>query len=1005
MARGLVCLNDMETISEDVRAAPLPILDEDLLVPCAQVVGLRLEPENTDTLAWRGNGDQLVVWTGLDPVRPVLAAALRNPAFRSLVNESLGSTAGCLILAGDEPRSAICWRAEGARAESSPLPDALADALARLAAKSRNWAGRLTNEGDHVFDPRDPTAGAHYGANLLLGDRHGFRDPLLTTPKAVVDGWGGGSSRSHANREILATRWDRRTRENGFPANRQFYLVEAGRQIFYSARPAAGVRVETRHAPNHTVIRYEMPDGLVVERTIFLAPADEAFAGAREVQFIRLDNNSDARRDLSLVVTSMLGYPAPEALAVDVVYTNLTTRPRVLRNIGSQPFVVAPDFTPPQMADDRPFAMVCAHDGAGACQYPVRFGLDYEHFVGDGTLECPQGIAQLDNRLPRQGTTFYAIEQPVALGPWGDASVTVVNGLASTVDAGLIPTAEHLSQALSAVAEEAARPGWASECLERVVARHALYANAFQAETPDKELNNLLNRHLPFQVRYQTYVSRSFGLTQKAFRRIGFREIQDLLAAIPFEANGGRNPGLAELIGQWAANVFTFGYTNHQFFYHGIGPGLCSDNGLWLSQAVAAYLDATGDESILAREFPQADGEGTRSLYRTLEAILEFSGCRSVGKHGLPLLDSADWNDTLSLDRASYLDGPRKQLEYQRQVDEALIKDGAPLRSDYSESVMNGFLLELARQHQVRFAATVDDEVGVDRWNAFGQDYRERLRGTWRSDFFPRVLLNDRQRFTSEFLGADGDGCSDDPAIPGTYFLNSFSWSILAGVADEDQIRRMLDRVESVLLSPHGLRLNSPVRFRDLVEDGGSGEYLFGDRENGGVFKHANMMAVAALAEAASRVDDDELACRLAERAWWLLGQCAPYGTMSAPFRKAGNPRFCTQYVNSVTGEHVGPLVSGTAPWMWLNFRRLLGIKVSQGALSIDPLLPAGWQSVSVKLIHRRTFYRIHIHKPRHFVRLKGQACDLTLDGLPCDHPISLPGDRLGHEIVVRFRD
>ncbi len=40
---------------------------------------------------------------------------------------------------------------------------------------------------------------------------------------------------SDADTQVLATRWDMRAEENGFPANRQFYIVENFKKIFYSA--------------------------------------------------------------------------------------------------------------------------------------------------------------------------------------------------------------------------------------------------------------------------------------------------------------------------------------------------------------------------------------------------------------------------------------------------------------------------------------------------------------------------------------------------------------------------------------------------------------------------------------------------------------------------------------------------------------------------------------------------------------------------------------------------
>ena len=77
--------------------------------------------------------------------------------------------------------------------------------------------------------------GSHFAVNLLLGDRRNSENPLFKTPKSAVDALGRGSFRATGAKQVLATRYVLNPYENGEPANRQFYLVEDGRQIFYSA--------------------------------------------------------------------------------------------------------------------------------------------------------------------------------------------------------------------------------------------------------------------------------------------------------------------------------------------------------------------------------------------------------------------------------------------------------------------------------------------------------------------------------------------------------------------------------------------------------------------------------------------------------------------------------------------------------------------------------------------------------------------------------------------------
>lgn len=161
----------------------------------------------------------------------------------------------------------------------------------------------------------------------------------------MVDEWGRGSSRAHADRQIYATRWDLLSHENGFPANRQFYLLEKGQQFFYSAAPPEHAKVTTRHAASRTIIRYELPDGLEVERTLFVLSAENDLPLGVEAQLIRVTNRGETPRRLEIIVTGMFGFIYPAALHVDVLYTCITVGPGVCHRVGSLPLFVAPRYT------------------------------------------------------------------------------------------------------------------------------------------------------------------------------------------------------------------------------------------------------------------------------------------------------------------------------------------------------------------------------------------------------------------------------------------------------------------------------------------------------------------------------------------------------------------------------------------------------------------------------------------------------------------------------------
>lgn len=174
--------------------------------------------------------------------------------------------------------------------------------------------------------------------------------------------------------------------------------------------------------------------------------------------------------------------------------------------------------------------------------------------------------------------------------------------------------------------------------------------------------------------------------------------------------------------------------------------------------------------------------------------------------------------------------------------------------SEHSESVMNAFLLKIAYDEIAEMARDAGmEETAAALENDCAALCENIRKHCWKGDFYARALLGGKRDGGYTYLGAGGDGLSADPAINGSYFLNSFSWSILAGVASEDEISVMLERVNKHLVCPAGVKLCSPCDLGKLATGNASEAYFPGDRENGGTFKHAAMMAASAALKASKR--------------------------------------------------------------------------------------------------------------------------------------------------------
>ena len=806
--------------------------------------------------------------------------------------------------------------------EALDVPKRIGERAARILNGLRLAPGLLNEKGEHVVDPSLFTVGTHFGVNLLLGDRVGCPSPLLTTPKGACDTLGRGSFRGEASRQVTSTMNTLVPENNGEPCNRGVYLSEGGRQIFFSGDPHTNVKSAVcTHSCGYTVIEYELRNGLSVRRTLFVPSHREhreTMPDALEAQTVEIKNLTDETRTVKAAFTGMFGLASQESAMNDAIYASVTWQSGIVREDGI-PVAVCPRPKPGYLKRHRRFATLHTEGETG---YFDSFMCDYAAFVGSGSVERPQMLNALDCAPVYKTVPFFALGRSFDIKPRGTVTVTVYTGLVAE-DAD-----EAFHSRLGAFVGDICKDGAARRLLSEVTENEERFASAFKVDTGDAAFDAYVSRNLPYQVKYQAYISRSFAWTQKAFREIGFREIQDLTAAIPYFVGCGLARHAKTMLSEWVKNVYSFGYANHNFYYEGKEAGIASDDALWLFQAVHAYVTASGDVGFLDEKYDTADKKGERTVFDTLEAILRYSGEISVGAHGLPLMDRADWNDCMKLDSRP-LTGPEKEALYASGE-----LSGTIAGRGLSESVMNAFLLTVAYDLTAKLAAASGRDAAA--YSERAEKLRRRVRScAYINGFYARALINAGRGYT--YLGSRGDGLSSDGG-DGTYWLNSFTWSLLSGTATERETASMLSFVETKLKTRFGLKLCTPNDLGRLGSGASTGNYFDGDRENGGVFKHAEMMFAAAALSASKKVKSKKLSRRLSSLAFFAVDGVMPYRMLDDPYLKKGNPRFCTQYVNSDSGEHIGPMLSGTASWLSTAVREIFGCADVSSPLSPLPL-------------------------------------------------------------------
>lgn len=965
---------------------------------------LLLTPDSViDALFMDSTFEHIVGVAGLPFKAPVVMELLKSGVFAEFVKKSLTEYASLLIMNRNGALQALALDSADGFIEIS-IPAEASDRISEILNGMNGWAGHVNQTGEHVIDLRTPSPGPHFHTNLLVGNRIGFARPLQTTPKSVIDRLGGGSFRSHAATQVLATRWDLRQEENGFPANRQFYLIEGDRQIFYSADPKEDnvASATCTHSQNYTRIEYTTRCGLRIERLIFILPQMEGMPLATEVQRITVTNLGKDSRKLKLVYTGMFGSAAPHAVFEDVLYSNIIMQTGLLMDEDRSIIAISPDYYAEYAKEDVRFHSMLVNQ-KGNTGFPKEFCANYNEFVGNGSLHRPEGIFQLSNRLSRKGPGFFALAADLDAEAGQSCQVHQFTGIVSSKLNDSF-SEDTLREEVSRLVEHFRTPESVEAALKDNISFHDRYSKLLHLHSEDETLNTYVNRNLPFQVFYQTFVSRSFDQTQKGYREIGFREIQDLFASMYYFLGMGMESFVKDMLKEWSSKIFEFGYAYHNFYWEGKEPGKWSDDALWLIQAVARYIHYTGDYAFLEEECGVAGTNPVqkRSIYKTIQAVIRYSGQISIGKHGLPLLDLADWNDCLKLDQDS-IDGITKERLYKEQMAAKGVNVGdEPFESDYSESVMNAFLLKLAIDEMKVISGLKGDSEYAGHLSELSQRLQDNLQQhAWKEDFFARVLFNRYEDYS--YLGAKGDGFSADPSIDGTYFINSFNWSILSGAASEQQIEKMLEVLEEFMVTPYGIKLMSPADMGKVAKFTATGEYFPGDRENGAVFKHASMMAVSAMIKAAKSASNPDLAARLSKLAYWMLDLTLPYKTMENPYVTCGNPRFCTQYNNSETGENIGPILSGTSTWLTLSLMSALGIEFTGEGLVLDPILREKDRKVTYDLRVGEASYRIEITKPEGFYRVLNSEFRVEFDGEEIIGNV-LPLDRTKAHHVVKMQ-
>jgi cyclic beta-1,2-glucan synthetase len=547
---------------------------------------------------------------------------------------------------------------------------------------------------------------------------------------------------------------------------------------------------------------------------------------------------------------------------------------------------------------------------------------DRREFLGSHTLVTvppgPSGVAAWPVHIP---------EALLRIGLSGniEPGVDPCAALQVHIDLGALETKTlHFALGDGANLDEARR--LATESRPHAAAERALQAGQefwettlgrAQVSTPDPALDLMLNRWLP----YQTLACRIWGRTAlyQSSGAYGFRDqLQDVSSLLWLAPQLAR-----EHLLRAAAHQFQEGDVLH-WWHPPTDAGVrtrIADDLLWLPYAVARYVRWTGDRSVLSEvvgfligpepkeasdlyaRFETA-GDGTL-LDHCLRALRRGA---TAGRTGLPLFASGDWND--GMNRVGEKgEGESVWLAW---FLFAVLRDFADLIAHDDPDTAR----ELRERAQALAAA-----AEASAWD--GAWY---LRGTF----------------------DDGTPLGSSASVEARIDAIAQSWAVISGGADHARAERAMESVREELLRREAgvLLLLAPPFTHSKPDPGYIGAYPPGVRENGGQYTHA--AAWAGIAWALLGHTD------LAHEVFGMLTPVRRTSTQHGSDLYRGEPYVVAADVYGVA-PHMGRAgwtwYTGAAGWLYrLGLETILGLRMENGAVVVEPRLPSGWDEFTVTL-------------------------------------------------------
>ena len=711
--------------------------------------------------------------------------------------------------------------------------------------------------------------------NVVANERFGF----------LISESGAGCTWNENSREHRLTQW---TNDAVLDAHTEaFYIRDDESGAFWSLWPGpcpGEAAYEVRHGFGYSTCRQVNND--LEQLATHFVPGNETF----RVASVRLRNLGQRRRRLSLYAYARL---EPEN---------------------------------GQRARGRSFASAQVVRSLHATCNPDYF-IGGESIGGEGSIAHPEALRRptLDDDTGNGWDACVAQQVVLDLEPNAETEVCFLFGEARDADEARTVVARYATVEALGRALEQVRTFWSQG------------VSGVRISTPSPMLDLMVNGWLPYQVLACRLWARSaFYQSGGAF---GFRDqLQDAASLVYLWPEITR----AQIV-LHAEHQFVEGDVLH--WWH--PPMSCgirtrfADDLLWLPYVTAYYVRTMGDSSLLdeparyltARGLRVGEDEaflepmdsGTRgSIYEHCCRALDRS--LAVGKNGLPLFGTGDWND--GMNRVG--------------------------REGRGESVWMGFFLHTVLDEFALVCRQRGDTERARRYDAHRQHLRVALNEAgWDGEWYRRGYYDNGEPLGSK----QSQECRIDALVQ--------AWAVLSGAAPHDRARSAMAAVEHHLISDADqlIRLLTPPFDTTANDPGYIKGYIPGVRENGGQYTHAALWVVRALAQ----LGDNDRAAELLD----MLNPISHTRTPEAVERYRVEPYVVAADVYG-TAPHVGrggwTWYTGSAGWMYrVALESVLGLEIEAGnMLRIAPCIPHDWPEYTIeyRVPGTATQYEIRVLNP-----------------------------------------